>query len=197
MPVKKGLPRCWNTDNPLYVTYHDNEWCVHVHDDNRLFEFLALGGFQAGLTWELVLNKREDFREAFDNFDPNKIAYYSNEKINQLMNNPRLIRNRAKILATVHNAHLVIEIQKEYGSFDRYIWHFRNEKRAKNLCAKFSELPTESEESRAMSKELKNQGFKFVGPKICYAFMQAVGIVNDHLVQCFRHDQIQSISNEY
>jgi len=188
--------RCWNTSNLRYIKYHDEEWGVPVHDDNRLFEFLALGGFQAGLTWELILNKREAFREAFDNFDPNKVAYYSEEKINQLMNDSRLIRNRAKILATVHNARLVIEIQKEYGSFDSYIWRFRNEKRIKHVCNTYSELPTETEESIAMSKELKKRGFKFVGSKICYAFMQAVGMVNDHLVDCFRHAQILSMSPE-
>ncbi len=183
--------RCWITNNPKYIKYHDEEWGVPVHDDNRLFEFLALEGFQAGLNWELILNKREAFRKAFDNFDPKKVASFDNEKISQLMKDPELIRNKAKILATVHNAGLVIQIQKEYGSFNSYIWNFRNEKHAKNIYNDSSELPTETEESISMGKELKKRGFKFVGSKICYAFMQAVGMVNDHLVTCFCHNQIE------
>ena len=170
--------------------YHDEEWGVPIHNDRKLFEFLILESFQAGLNWELILNKREDFRKSFDNFEPNKIASYSNKKINQLMNNPSIIRNRAKIMATIHNACLVIDIQKEYGSFDKYIWSFGIENQTKHAYNDISELPSESNESRAMSNELKKRGFKFVGPKICYAFMQAVGMVNDHLIQCFRHDLI-------
>ena len=179
--------RCWKTSNPLYIKYHDEEWGVPVHDDIKLFEFLTLGGFQAGLSWELVLKKREAFREAFDNFDPKKISQYSNLKINQLMADHRLIRNRGKILAAINNARLVIDIQKEYGSFDKYLWNFINGKQIIHSCTDFSQLPTEIDESIEISKDLKRREFKYVGPTICYAFMQAVGMVNDHLTTCFRH----------
>jgi len=182
--------RCWITNNPIYIKYHDEEWGVPVHDDDLLFEFLALEGFQSGLNWELILNKREAFRKAFHDFDPKIVGNFDEEKINQLMKDPELIRNRAKILATVHNARLVNEIQKEYGSLNNYLWSFRNEKRTENICNNSTELPSETEESISMSNELKKRGFKFVGSKICYAFMQAVGMVNDHLVTCFRNNQI-------
>lgn len=191
--MNEEITRCWNSKNPLYTKYHDEEWGVPVHNDIKLFEFLTLGGFQAGLTWELVLNKRDAFRKSFDNFDPKKIALYTKKKIKNLMNNPAIIRNRAKILATVHNARLVLDIQKEYGSFDTYIWRFSNGRRVNNTFKDFADLPTESDESRVMSNKLKKKGFKFVGPTICYAFMQAVGMVNDHLVQCFRHGQIKKM----
>ncbi|MFC1487917.1 DNA-3-methyladenine glycosylase I [Thermoproteota archaeon] len=194
MPMEKILKRCWKTSNPIYIKYHDEEWGVPVHDDDRLFEFLTLGGFQAGLTWELILNKRDAFREAFHNFDPKIIAQYDQNKIEDLMSDSRLIRNKAKILATIHNAQLVLNIQREYGSFDSFLWSVTNGKRLNHSCNSFSELPTESTESRAMNKELKKKGFKFVGPTICYAFMQAVGIINDHLIQCFRYNEIAKIN---
>ena len=184
------IKRCWNTQNPLYLKYHDEEWGVPVHEDSKLFEFLTLEGFQAGLSWELILNKREAFKKAFDNFQPQKIATYDEAKVRELLNNSNIIRNKSKVQACIQNASLVIEIQKEYGSFNNFIWSFRNKKLKKQNYHDLSEMPTETEESIVMSKELKKRGFKYVGPKICYSFMQAVGIVNDHLVQCFRYKQI-------
>ncbi len=189
--MEKKPIRCWNTDNPLYVKYHDEEWGTPVHDDRTLFEFLTLEGFQAGLTWELILKRRAALRKAFDNFDPDKIARYMDEDMKRLMNDPGVIRNRAKILATINNAERFKEVKKEFGSFDTFIWKFVQGRTINHALRDFSNMPAESEESRAMSKELKKRGFKFVGPTICYAFMQAVGMVNDHLVRCFRHDQIK------
>ena len=193
--MEKKPIRCWNTDNPLYVRYHDEEWGTPVHDDRTLFEFLTLEGFQAGLTWELVLKRRVALRKAFDNFDPDKIARYVDEDVKRLMNDPGVIRNRAKILATINNAERFREIKKEFGSFDAFIWKFVQGRTINHALRDFSNMPAESEESRAMSKELKKRGFKFVGPTICYAFMQAVGMVNDHLVHCFRHDQIKRLAS--
>jgi DNA-3-methyladenine glycosylase I len=187
----KKLKRCWNTTDPLYIKYHDQEWGTPVHEDRVLFEFLVLEGFQAGLTWELVLKRREAMREAFDDFDPNKIAVYSDEDVERLMSNPGLIRNRAKILAAINNACRFLEIQRDMGSFSDFIWGFVGGKTVNHALKDFSNFPSVSEESEAMSKELKKRGFKFVGPTICYAFMQAVGLVNDHLVHCFRYDQIR------
>lgn len=193
--MEKKPIRCWNTDNPLYVRYHDEEWGTPVHDDRTLFEFLTLEGFQAGLTWELVLKRRVALRKAFDNFDPDKIARYVDEDVKRLMNDPGVIRNRAKILATINNAERFREIKKEFGSFDTFIWKFVQGRTINHALRDFSNMPAESEESRAMSRELKKRGFKFVGPTICYAFMQAVGMVNDHLVHCFRHDQIKRLAS--
>jgi DNA-3-methyladenine glycosylase I len=193
--MEKKFPRCWNTDNPLYIKYHDEEWGVPVHDDRTLFEFLVLEGFQAGLTWELVLRRREALRKAFENFDPKKIAKYAEKDIQSLTNNPDIIRNRAKISATVNNARRFIEIRREFGSFDAFIWGFVQEKVINHSLKDFSNMPSESKESKAMSEELRKRGFKFVGPTICYAFMQAVGMVNDHLVNCFRYDQIRGITS--
>jgi len=193
--MEKKLIRCWDTDNPLYVKYHDEEWGTPVHDDRMLFEFLTLEGFQAGLTWELILKRRVALRKAFDNFNPEKIARYTGEDVERLMNDPGVIRNRAKILAAINNAGRFREVKKEFGSFDAFIWKFVQGKTINHALRNFSNLPVESEESTAMSKELKKRGFKFVGPTICYAFMQAVGIVNDHLVHCFRHDQIKRLTS--
>jgi DNA-3-methyladenine glycosylase I len=193
--MEKKPVRCWNTDNPLYVKYHDEEWGTPVHDDRTLFEFLTLEGFQAGLTWELILMRRVALRKAFDNFNPEKIARYVDEDVERLMNAPGVIRNRAKILATINNAGRFREVGKEFGSFDAFIWKFVQGRTINHALRDFSNLPAESEESRAMSRELKKRGFKFVGPTICYAFMQAVGMVNDHLVHCFRHDQIKRLSS--
>jgi len=190
--MKSKLKRCWNTDNPLYVKYHDEEWGVPVHDDRTLFEFLTLEGFQAGLTWELILKRREALRKAFDNFNPEKIAGYSDEDVKRLMANPNVIRNRAKILATINNALRLKEVQKEFGSFDAFVWKFVQGKTLNNAFTDFSNMPAETEESKTMSKEMKKRGFKFVGPTICYAFMQAVGLVNDHLIDCFRCSQIKN-----
>jgi len=193
--MQKKLKRCWNTDNPLYIKYHDEEWGVPVHDDLTLFEFLTLEAFQAGLTWELILKRREALRNAFDDFKPEKIAKYSDEDINRLMANPNVIRNRAKILATINNAIRLKEVQKEFGSFDAFVWKFVKGKTLNNVFTDFSNMPAETGESKAMSKEMKKRGFKFVGPTICYAFMQAVGLVNDHLISCFRYGEIKNAAS--
>jgi len=195
LTMEKRVIRCWDTDNPLYVRYHDEEWGTPVHDNRTLFEFLTLEGFQAGLTWELILKRRTTLRKAFDNFNPDKIARYTDEDVERLMKDPGVIRNRAKILATINNAGRFREVKKEFGSFDALIWKFVRRKTINHALKNFSNMPAESEESRAMSKELKKRGFKFVGPTICYAFMQAVGMVNDHLVNCFRHDQIERLTS--
>jgi DNA-3-methyladenine glycosylase I len=194
--MKSKLKRCWNTDNPLYVKYHDEEWGVPVHDDRTLFEFLTLEGFQAGLTWELILKRREALRKAFDNFNPEKIARYSDEDVKRLMVNPNVIRNGAKILATINNALRLKEVQKEFGSFDAFVWKFVQGKTLNNALTDFSNMPAETEESKTMSKEMKKRGFKFVGPTICYAFMQAVGLVNDHLIDCFRYSEIENAASD-
>ncbi len=184
------LKRCWNVDNPLYIRYHDEEWGVPVHDDQKLFEFLVLDGFQAGLSWWLILERREMFRAAFDGFAPAKVANYTSKDVERLMKAPGVVKNRSKIYATITNAKLVLEVQKEMGSFDSFIWQFVNGKTIQNAFKDFSEVPAETGESQAMSRELKKRGFKFVGPTICYAFMQAAGLVNDHLVDCFRYNQL-------
>jgi len=193
--MKSKLKRCWNTDNPLYIKYHDEEWGVPVHDDRTLFEFLTLEGFQAGLTWELILKRREALRKAFDNFNPDKIAGYNGEDVKRLMANPNVIRNKAKILATINNAIRLEEVQKEFGSFDAFVWKFVQGKTINNAFTDFSNMPAETEESKTMSKEMKKRGFKFVGPTICYAFMQAVGLVNDHLIDCFRYREIKNAAS--
>ena len=194
--MKSKLKRCWNTDNPLYVKYHDEEWGVPVHDDRTLFEFITLEGFQAGLTWELILKRREAMRKAFDDFNPEKIAGYGEEDVKRLMANPNVIRNRAKILATINNALRLKEVQKEFGSFDAFVWKFVQGKTLNNAFTDFSNMPAETEESKTMSKEMKKRGFKFVGPTICYAFMQAVGLVNDHLIDCFRYSEIKNAASD-
>ena len=188
------LKRCWNTDNPLYVKYHDEEWGVPVHDDNKLFEFLVLDCFQAGLSWLIILKKRDAFRKAFDNFDPEKIAEYTEKDVKRLVEDSNVVRNRNKILATINNARCFLKVQKEFGCFNTYIWQFVNGKIIQNSFVHLSDLPAESDESKAMSKDLKKRGFQFVGPTICYAFMQAAGLVNDHLVICFRYNQIKNIA---
>jgi DNA-3-methyladenine glycosylase I len=194
--MKNRLKRCWNTDNPLYVKYHDEEWGVPVHDDRTLFEFLTLEGFQAGLTWELILKRREALRKAFDNFNSEKIARYNDEDVKRLMANPNVIRNRAKILATINNALRLKEVQKEFGSFDAFVWKFVQDKTLNNAFTDFSNIPAETEESKTMSKEMKKRGFKFVGSTICYAFMQAVGLANDHLIDCFRYGEIENAASD-
>lgn len=194
--MEKKSTRCWNTDNPLYIKYHDEEWGVPVHDDRTLFEFLVLESFQAGLTWELILKRREAMRKAFENFDPKKIAKYTAKDVERLLGNPSVIRNRAKISATVNNARRFAEIQKEFGSFDAFVWRFVRGRVIDHSLKNFSGMPSESEESKAMSRELKKRGFRFVGPTICYAFMQGVGMVNDHLVHCFRYDQIKKTTSD-
>jgi DNA-3-methyladenine glycosylase I len=188
MALKKV--RCWDTTDPLYIMYHDNEWGVPVHDDQRLFEFLVLEGFQAGVSWALILRKRENFRKAFDGFDPVKISKYTENDLERLMNDEGILRNRLKIRHSVTNAKAFLEVQEEYGTFGKYIWGFVGGKTIKNTFKSFSEMPAKTEASEAMSKDLKKRGFKFVGPVICYSFMQAVGMVNDHMVHCFRYDAV-------
>ena len=184
--------RCpWPKNDPLMLDYHDTEWGVPLHDDRKLFEFIVLDAFQAGLSWSIILKKREGMRMAFDNFVPKKIAKYNEEKISQLLLNENIIRNKQKVLAMIENARQFLIIQKEFGSFDKYIWSFTNGKTIKNKCKNLSELPASSDISDIMSKDLKKRGFKFVGTTICYAFMQAAGMVNDHLTNCFRYKKVK------
>ncbi len=184
--------RCeWCGDDPLYVAYHDDEWGVPVHDDRKLFEMLILEGAQAGLSWSTILKKRENYRKAFDHFDAKKIAKYDKAKVAKLLADPGIVRNRLKIAATIQNARAFLEVQKDFGSFDRYIWQFVDGKPQKNKWKSLKEIPPKTAESDAMSKDLKKRGFSFVGSTICYAFMQAVGMVNDHVVTCFRYRKIQ------
>jgi DNA-3-methyladenine glycosylase I len=188
---KKTKKRCdWPGENPLMVAYHDKEWGAPVHDDRTLFEFLILEGAQAGLTWQTVLNKRENYRRAFHGFNPTKIAHYGRNDVKRLLSDAGIIRNRLKIEATIINAKKFLEIQKEFGSFDAYIWQFVGHKPIKHRFKSLSEIPPTTKESDAMSKDLSKRGFKFVGPTICYAFMEAVGMVNDHLVKCFRYHSV-------
>ena len=180
--------RCtWAGSNPLMIRYHDREWGVPIHDDRRLFEFLILEGAQAGLSWQTVLNKREGYRKALHDFNPAKISRYSKKDVRRLMANPGIIRNRLKIEATVTNAKQFLETQREFGSFDAYIWRFVGGKPIKHRFKTLKQLPATTQESDAMSKDLLKRGFRFVGPTICYAFMQAVGMVNDHTQGCFKY----------
>jgi len=183
--------RCeWSGSDPLYQSYHDDEWGVPIHDDRKLFEFLILEGMQAGLSWSTILKKRDNFRAAFDNFDPEKIASYDQKKVGQLLQNAGIIRNRLKIEASIQNAKTFLEVQKEHGSFDAFLWQFVGGTPIKNACKKLGDIPATTQESDTMSKALKSRGFKFVGSTICYAFMQAVGMVNDHAVYCFRYEEV-------
>ena len=183
----KEKKRCtWCLGHEIYIDYHDNEWGIPVHDDQKLFEMLLLEGAQAGLSWITILKKREGYRKAFDNFDAQKIACYSDEKLTQLRENPNIVRNRLKIAAARTNAQAFLEVQKEFGSFDQYIWQFVGGSPIKNKFKTIKDLPASTPESDAMSKSLKKRGFKFVGSTICYAFMQACGMVNDHTTDCFK-----------
>jgi DNA-3-methyladenine glycosylase I len=181
------LVRCAWAQSELMIRYHDEEWGVPVHDDRRLFEFLILEGAQAGLSWETILNKRENYRAAFDGFNPERVARYERRKMAQLMKNPGIVRNRLKIASAVKNARALLQLQKEFGSFDRYIWQFVGGRQRVNSWTSRQRVPARTAESDAMSKDLKKRGFSFVGSTICYAFMQAVGMVDDHVIQCFRH----------
>ncbi len=188
------VKRCeWGEQGNLIREYHDEEWGVSVHDDRILFEFLILEGIQAGLSWSLILKKRTNFRTAFENFEPQKIAKYNEKKVEELMNNSAIIRNRLKIKSVISNAKAFLKVQEEFGSFDKYIWKFVNSKPIVNKFKTLSSLPAKTKESEKMSEELKKRGFKFVGSTICYAFMQAVGMVNDHTIDCFRYDEINNI----
>ncbi len=178
-------------NNQLYTDYHDFEWGVPVHDDRKLFEFLILEGFQAGLSWSTILNKRENFKRAFDGFAAEKIAIYDQQKLDELMNNPGIIRNKLKINAAVTNARSFLKIQDEFGSFDAYIWRFSEGKTIQNHWKTLKDIPAMTDESDAMSKDLKRRGFKFVGSTVCYAHMQATGMVNDHTADCFRHREVK------
>jgi len=184
------MKRCAWAGTEEMAAYHDQEWGVPVHDDQRLFEFLILEGAQAGLSWSTILKKREGYRKAFDNFDALKISRYSEKKIARLLADPGIVRNRLKIQATITNAKIFLLVQKEFGSFDQYIWQFVNGKPIKNARKEMREIPAHTPESDAMSSDLKKRGFKFIGSTICYAFMQATGMVNDHVVDCFRYREI-------
>ena len=187
------MKRCeWADKNELDQAYHDNEWGVAVHDDRRLFEFLILEGVQAGLSWSIILRKREGYRKAFDNFDVQKISQYSENEVSRLLVNPEIIRNKLKINATITNARAFLQVQKQFGSFDHYIWQFVDGKPIQNSWEKMTDIPSNTPESKAMSKDLRKRGFKFVGTTICYAFMQAVGMVNDHVVGCFRYEELKN-----
>ena len=188
------MTKCpWALTDPLSERYHDEQWGVPVHDDNLLLEMLLLEGAQAGLSWVTILKKRSAYRELFDYFDAHKIAHYDQDKFAQLMQNPAIIRNRLKIQAMILNAQAFLDVQQEFGSFDRFIWQFVNYQTIQNHWKTSTEVPTSSAESKAMSKALLKRGFKFVGPTICYAYMQAVGMVNDHLVQCHRHEALSKL----
>lgn len=191
MPVT----RCaWAGDDPLYHRYHDKEWGVPLHADKKLFEFLILEGMQAGLSWITVLKKREAFREAFDDFDYNVVAGYGKRKINALLNNPGIIRNRLKINAAVTNAQAFIRVREEFGTFNKYIWGFVEHQPLQNSWKSMKELPAKTELAEIISKDLKKRGFSFVGPTIVYAHMQATGMVNDHTKDCFRHKEVMALS---
>jgi len=190
------LCRCgWVTDDPLYLDYHDREWGVPVHCDRRLFEFLILEGAQAGLSWITILRKREAYRQALDQFDAEAIARYDDGKLAQLLTNPGIVRNRLKIQAAVQNAQAFLAVQSEFGSFDAYLWRFVEGQPMLNTWKTLAEVPVQTQESQAMGRDLKRRGFKFVGSTICYAFMQACGLVHDHTTDCFRHWQNQPDSS--
>ena len=190
------MERCeWANKNELERSYHDKEWGVPIHDDRSLFEFLILEGAQAGLSWSTILRKREGYRKAFDNFDARKISRYSKADVSRLLANPDIIRNKLKINTAITNARAFLHVQKEFGSFDRYIWLFVHGRPIQNSWKKMTDIPSNSPESEAMSKDLRKRGFKLVGPTICYAFMQAVGMVNDHVVGCFRYKEVKRKSD--
>lgn len=185
--------RCgWAAGNSLYEHYHDEEWGVPLHDDNELFSFLILEGAQAGLSWQTILNKRDNYRKAFAGFDPQKVARFTDKRISMLLQDPGIIRNRLKVYSAVTNAQKFLEIQKEFGSFDAYQWQFVDHKTIQNNWKTLHEVPVDSPEAITFSKDLVQRGFKFVGPKIMYAHMQATGMVNDHTVECFRHNELQT-----
>jgi DNA-3-methyladenine glycosylase I len=185
------LHRCPWAQGEAYVAYHDQEWGVPVHDDRRLFEFLILEGAQAGLSWATILKKRDNYRTAFDGFDPMVVAGYGTKKRAQLLADPGIVRNRLKIDSAIQNAKSFLAVQEEFGSFDKYAWQFAGGRPRQNQWDSLSAVPAKTAESDAMSKDLRRRGFRFVGSTICYAFMQAVGMVNDHLVDCFRHRQLE------
>jgi DNA-3-methyladenine glycosylase I len=183
--------RCaWAEADPLYVQYHDEEWGVPIHDDQKWFEKILLDSAQAGLSWITILRKRENYRQAYDNFDFHKVATYDENSVKKLLKNPGIVRNRRKIEASIHNARAFLEIRQEFGTFDAYIWQFVGGIPKINVWQTLEELPDKTAESEALSKDLRKRGFRFIGPTICYAFMQAGGLVNDHVVECFRYREI-------
>ena len=191
----KSMIRCpWPSDDSLMIKYHDKEWGVPLHNDRKLFEFLILEGFQAGLSWRTILHKRENFRKAFDNFDFNKVAKYDKRKINSLLKDAGIIRNKLKIEAAITNAKAFLQVRKEFGTFDKYIWSFVNGKPIQNKFKSLKELPAKTKLSDKISEDLKKRGFKFVGSTIVYAHMQATGMVNDHVVSCHRYSDVKSLS---
>ena len=187
------MHRCPWATGELYVAYHDQEWGVPLHDDRMLFEFLILEGAQAGLSWLTILKKRENYRRAFDNFDPKLVAKYATAKTSRLLADPGIVRNRLKVAAAIVNARAYLAVQRGFGTFDAYLWRFVGGNQKTNRWRTLSEIPTQTPQAEALSKDLKKRGFKFVGPTICYALMQAVGLVNDHLVDCFRHGEIEKM----
>ncbi|GAB4452916.1 MAG: DNA-3-methyladenine glycosylase I [Anaerolineae bacterium] len=188
------IQRCaWTGSDPLYIAYHDHEWGVPVHDDRQLFEMLILEGAQAGLSWSTILNKRDNYRQAFDNFEPERVASYGPAKFEELLGNAGIVRNRRKIEAAAQNARAFLSVQQEFGSFDAYLWRFVGGQPRQNQWASLAEVPPQTPESEALSKDLRRRGFNFVGPTICYAFMQAVGLVNDHVVDCFRYAEVAQL----
>jgi len=187
----RGVVRCgWCGEDPLYVAYHDREWGVPIHDDRKLFEFLVLEGAQAGLSWITILRKRDTYRAAFDGFDPKVVARYDGRKVRSLLRNDGIVRNRQKITAAIANARAFLDVQEQFGSFDAYLWRFLDGKRLRNAWRSLKEIPSTTPEAERMSRDMKARGFRFVGPTICYAHMQATGMVNDHLVSCFRYREI-------
>ncbi len=195
MHVERTRQRCeWAGDDPLYVSYHDDEWGVPVHDDRRLFEFLVLEGAQAGLSWITILRKRAAYRLAFEGFDPRRVAAYTPRRVAALLGNAGLVRNRAKLESAIGNARAFLAVQERHGSFDAYLWAFVDGRPIQNRFRTLKDLPAESPVSLRLSRDLKSLGFRFVGPTICYAFMQAVGLVNDHVVGCFRHAEVAALS---
>lgn len=188
--------RCgWAGAEPLYVAYHDQEWGVPVHDDRHLFEMLILEGAQAGLSWSTILKKRDSYRLAFANFEPEKVAAFDEGKVEALLANPGIVRNRRKVAAAIQNAQAFLQVQAEFGSFDSYIWQFIGGQPRQNRWRSLAEIPAQTPESQVMSKDLRQRGFNFVGPTICYAFMQAVGMVNDHVVDCFRYEEVARLGH--
>ncbi|MBM4157415.1 MAG: DNA-3-methyladenine glycosylase I [Ignavibacteria bacterium] len=192
--MKNNKIRCsWSVNDRLMTEYHDKEWGVPLHDDHKLFEYIILDAFQAGLSWRTILYKRDNFRKAFDNFQPEKIAVYTEKKTERLLNNEKIIRNRLKIKAAITNAKAFLKIKEEFGSFNKYIWQFTGYKTIHNKWHEIKQLPSKSNESDLMSIDLKKRGFKFAGSTICYAFMQASGMINDHLISCYRYKEIKKL----
>lgn len=192
----KPCSRCnWAENDPLYIDYHDTEWGVPVHDDQKLFEFLILEGAQAGLSWITILKKRNNYQKSYNQFQVEKVARYSDKKIQRLLANPGIVRNRLKIQSSITNAQAFIEIQSEFGSFDKYLWNFVERKPIQNNWKTLAQIPVTTSVSDALSLDLKKRGFKFVGSTICYAYMQAIGLVNDHVTNCFRHKPVKQFKS--